>query len=64
MSFVLSERAARQLAECEHVAPVTFGAVRRCPHCGAMKVSEGPWALPHLVDQFVRAWRKSRKGPS
>lgn len=62
---VSSEREAKQLAECEHVAALPFGEiVKRCPHCGAMQVRGGPWALPHLVDQFVRAWRKSRKGPS
>ena len=56
---------AKQLAECTHAMALPFGEiVKRCPHCGAMRVRNGPWALPHLVDQFVRAWKKSRETPS
>ena len=63
MSF---ESDANQLAECTHGSALPFGtrAIKRCPHCGAMRVGDGPWALPHLVDAFVRAWKMSRETPS
>lgn len=57
---------AKQLVECSHGLAIPFGtrSVKRCPYCGAMKVGDGPWALPHLVDAFVRAWKKSKQEPS
>lgn len=56
----------RQIAECRHGMAIPFGtrSVLRCPQCGAMRVGDGPWALPHLVDHLLRAWKKSREQPS
>ena len=57
---------ARKIAECSHGLAIPFGtrSVMRCPYCGAMQVGQGPWALPHYVDQLVQAWKKTRVGPS
>lgn len=49
------ESAARAIADCSHpMAIPRAGLTMRCPFCGAMRLGDGPWALPHLVAQLVR----------
>ncbi len=53
------ESEAKRIAECEHPMPIRFYAAMRCPHCGAMRVGDGPWALPHLVVELVKALKEA-----
>ena len=59
------EQDIQEIAECPHSMSIPYGETSmRCPHCGAMRVGEGPWALPHRVDNLVRSWKRSQETPT
>lgn len=53
---------AESLANCSHTRSFPVGEIaQRCSYCGSMKVGDGPWVFPHLVNQLVIAWKAAKE---